>query len=157
MTKLITLIFLSINIYAHSSEGEPISMKNFETDFCTMFKEGTKSSPSLWKHCCIKHDLAYWVAGTKKDMRRADKEIKKCVTSSGEPFIANLMYSGIKIGHLSPVKNKFKWGWAHEESRKNYQELTPNEIEEISLNILEVEGVDTQLLLDFINFRFPHL
>jgi hypothetical protein len=151
------ILFACLILTSIASGAENIVFKNFETDFCTMFKEGTNEEPNLWKHCCIKHDLAYWVAGSKNDMKRADSEIKNCVEKSGKPFIAKLMYSGIKLGHFSPIKNKYKWGWAHDENRKTYQELSVQEIEEISLRILEVEGVDTQILLDFLDFRFPHI
>ena len=151
--KVTLLFFLSSNLFA--SEVDNNLLKNFETDFCTMFKEGTKKSPDLWKHCCVKHDLAYWVAGNKSDMKRADKEILNCVKKTGKPFVAKLMYSGIKFGHLSPIKNKYKWGWAHKDNRKKYQELSAVEIENIQLRVLEIDDVDTQTLLDFLNFRFP--
>jgi hypothetical protein len=122
-----------------------------------MFPEGSKKDPMKWAHCCVKHDLAYWVAGSKIDMNRADKELKKCVTEAGAPKIASLMYAGIRFGHLSPVKNKYRWGWAHDKKRDKYQELSKDEEERALEAVWYIGDIDLQTIIEFVEFRFRHL
>src|SRR5262249_471355 len=33
----------------------------FTTDGCTTFPDGTLTDATLWQHCCIEHDFAYYV------------------------------------------------------------------------------------------------
>src|SRR5687767_10446939 len=35
----------------------------FPTDGCSAFPDGTLSDATLWQHCCVEHDLAYYAGG----------------------------------------------------------------------------------------------
>lgn len=98
-------------------------LKPFETDYCTMFFEGTWQRPNVWKPCCFEHDLRYWFGGKKSEMHKADLELKQCVRQRAGSFWANLMYYAIRTGHFSPIKNKYKWGWGWSTAR-HFQELS---------------------------------
>jgi hypothetical protein len=104
-------------------------LKKFKTDYCTNFSEGTRGSPDRWKHCCLVHDLYFWAGGDKADRLHADLELKSCITQSGSPFIARLMYLGVRAGFYSPIKySDRKWsnGWYH---RLPFKKLTTEEID----------------------------
>jgi hypothetical protein len=58
---------------------------------CTMWPEGT------WHECCVYHDEAYDEGGTSKDRLHADQELYNCVVENGHPFIAKIMYIGVRI------------------------------------------------------------
>ena len=88
-----------------------MELRGFQTDLCTMFPEGTVNRPGVWKDCCIYHDLKYWIGGTKKEQYEADVKLRECVRSKTNWFYAGLMYKGVRLGHYSPIKNKYQWGW----------------------------------------------
>ncbi len=120
MKKYAILVFI---LFSYSSFAE--QLKPFVTDFCTLFIDGPPTEPNLWKHCCIEHDLHYWYGGTLKDQADADLKLKTCVEKSAGSFWANLIYSGVRAGHYSPIKNKYKWGWGWDQVREN-KEISPN-------------------------------
>ncbi len=103
------LFIMMLGMISWSSQA--LELSDFKTDYCTYFPEGTIASPNLWKHCCYDHDLRYWFGGSQKDMDLSDERLRQCVSLVGGSFVANLMYYGIRAGHSSPVKNKYKWGW----------------------------------------------
>jgi hypothetical protein len=126
MKKLATLILFSLFIMSHSVSAQTDSvstlnnsLKTFETDGCTMFVDGTPSKPGLWKHCCVEHDMRYWFAGDQKDMDKTDLRLKACVKEVAGSTWAELIYTGVRAGHNSPVKNKTHWGWGWTIERAN--------------------------------------
>jgi hypothetical protein len=136
MCKFLVLInfFLSVSfaINAHAN------LASFETDYCTMFVEGTKEKPELWKDCCIEHDLRYWFGGSLDDQNLADLRLKNCVESKGEKAWATIMYNAIRIGHYSPVKHKYQWswGWINKRDKKS---LSQEEKELVKSEIIKLD------------------
>lgn len=120
---LITVL-LFFGIESKSSE---MKLLEFKTDYCTYFPEGTVSRPNLWKDCCISHDLWYWIGGTKSEQDQADINLKTCVTKKSSSFYGNLMYSGVRLGHLSPIKSKYIWSWGWNNKDRHYQAVTNSE------------------------------
>ncbi|MBT3585080.1 MAG: hypothetical protein HN509_09240 [Halobacteriovoraceae bacterium] len=120
--------FFVMSSIAHASDqvqASEIVLSTFSSDLCTGYPEGTKKEPMLWAHCCIKHDLAYWVAGTRKVRKEVDKRLKSCVTEVAGKARGRLMYTGIRLGHLSPIKHPSHWGHAWpKKHRKTYAPLT---------------------------------
>jgi hypothetical protein len=101
-----------------------IKLKNFETDYCTMFLDGPTDQPGLWKHCCLEHDLRYWFGGAQNDMDKSDLKLMACVTKAGGENWGKLIYYGVRAGHHSPIKNKYQWSWGWETKRQNNQLTT---------------------------------
>jgi hypothetical protein len=104
-------------------------LKEFKSDYCTNFPEGTREFPHQWKHCCLIHDLYFWAGGDKGDRKQADLELKSCITQSGSPYIARLMYLAVRAGSYSPVKypdRKWGNGW---HQRPALNKLTSEEID----------------------------
>lgn len=106
----------------------------FKTDYCTNYPEGTKTHPELWKHCCLIHDLNFWAGGSTQNRNKSDQNLKNCIHQSGAPITAWMMFLGVRIGSLSPIKysNK-KWGHGWK-NRSPYQLLSVDEI-----NLIETE------------------
>lgn len=136
MRLIITLTMLSISVGAKE-------LKSFKTDYCTMFMDGN------WGHCCLAHDLKYWIGGTKKEQLESDMDLKSCVESAAGEVIANLMYHAVRAGHHSPVKSPYKWSWGWGEDSQ-FDELTREEkkkaAQEIRRSELDPETVEAFIL-----------
>lgn len=130
------------------------SLKSFETDGCTMFVDGTPSKPGLWKHCCVEHDMRYWFGGDQKDMDKTDLRLKACVKEVAGATWAELIYTGVRAGHNSPVKNKTHWSWGWTTERAN----APLSSLESDYIIEEVRRLpyDSELLEKFIDRNFTN-
>lgn len=139
--------FLFIAVGASASEL-PRTLQDFETDGCTMFIEGPASKPDLWAHCCFEHDLRYWFGGTSADKKYSDKKLKECVKEVAGSFWANLMYNGVRLGSLSPIKFKYVWGWAWTPKRGKTK-LTMEELDYIIQRLFETD-LDPQYREQFI-------
>jgi hypothetical protein len=152
---LLTAFLAPLSFSILSAEGDnEFNFKSFKTDLCTSYPEGTREHPMLWAHCCIKHDMAYWVAGDRKDLKRADLYLKECVTEVAGEFQGSLMYAGIRAGHYFPIKSKYRWGWAWPKKRKRYTSLSVQEQEYILSIIYKQDNIKPVLIDDFVDFRF---
>lgn len=58
--------------------------------------------------------MHYWYGGSEKDMDQTDLNLKTCVEEVAGSAWATLIYSGVRAGHHSPVKNIHKWSWGWE-------------------------------------------
>jgi len=88
--------------------------KLFTTDGCSMFPDGD------WGGCCVEHDKAYWEGGSYADRKKADIELMRCVAGKGRPWVAMLMYMGVRIGGCSlwPVPWRWGYGWKWPRGKK---------------------------------------
>ncbi len=120
--KIFYFFILTITSFAYANELKP-----FVTDYCTMFVDGTSSRPTLWRDCCIEHDIRYWFGGTSANKDKADIELKSCVKHVAGLTWANLIYVGVRAGHYSPIKGKYKWSWGWENKRNNAEEISDQE------------------------------
>jgi len=126
-----------INPFTKAAEPR---LKEFETDNCTMFADGTPQKPELWKHCCFEHDLRYWFGGDNADIDFADEQLRLCVLDVATPFWANLIYRGVREGHKSPVQHRLHWSWGWTEERAlapltaPEKEIIRNDLDELNLD-----------------------
>ncbi len=104
------------------------TLKPFTTDGCSEFPNGTLQQKDLWLKCCIAHDKKYWAGGTYDERLQADRELRTCVESVGEPAIAALMLAGVRVGGAPWLNTPFRWGYGWPYGR-GYQALTPEEKE----------------------------
>ncbi|MGZ3788729.1 MAG: hypothetical protein ACXVLQ_09415 [Bacteriovorax sp.] len=157
-TMLPPFFFLlaALTIVPRSSFALDNSLKAFETDGCTMFVDGPASKPGLWRHCCVEHDMRYWFGGDASDMDNTDLRLKSCVNEVAGSSWAELIYTGVRIGHASPIKHKTHWGWGWTKERPNTK-IT----EEESLYVIEELRrlpFDREVIEKFIerNFKTNH-
>lgn len=83
----------------------------FETDGCSMFPDGTRADRTLWQHCCIEHDFAYYVGGPREARREADRALRACVSTSASETLGELMYWGVRLGGTPALPTPFRWGY----------------------------------------------
>jgi hypothetical protein len=145
---------LTVSPFLISNAQAELKLKPFETDGCTMFVDGTSSEPTLWRHCCVEHDLRYWFGGSETDMDTTDLRLKSCVQKAAGDYWAGLIYKGVRAGHYSPIKNKHNWSWAWSVPR-NKVALTP---EEVSYVISQLKNITLEevVIEDFIKTNFPN-
>jgi hypothetical protein len=115
------------------------SLQPFTTDGCSHFPEGTRDEPELWLHCCVQHDLKYWAGGSWMDRLHADRALYQCVSDTGEPWIAAVMYIGVRAGGSAFINDPFRWGYGwpklrgytslNEDELRQVQELTPSDLQ----------------------------
>lgn len=110
------------------------SIKPFQTDGCTLFFDGTLKEPELWRDCCVEHDLYYWIGGLKEKQTLADLKLKQCLQNKNAPILSHLMYYAVVLGHFSPIKHRYQWGWGRAK-RRNYLPLSDEEKIDLEKNL----------------------
>ncbi len=101
-------------------------LRPFTTDGCSAFRDGTPRQRALWQRCCIEHDKAYWRGGTYSERLAADKALRSCVASVGEPQVGAIMLAGVRVGGSPFWPTRFRWGYGWPWPR-GYGALTPEE------------------------------
>jgi hypothetical protein len=116
--------------YTFSSEQKEtpfkLELEPFTTDGCTKYHDGTKENPTLWLHCCIAHDIAYWLGGTSDERKAADDNLFQCVSATGQPKTARIMYIGTRAGGGPLGQNSYRWGFGWNRVR-DYKLLSDRE------------------------------
>ena len=103
------------------------ALKEFTSDGCSMFPDGTREQKLLWHQCCVVHDLAYWLGGTAEERKDADQALKNCVADVDEPQIAKLMLAGVRVGGTPWLPTRFRWGYGWPWLR-GYKVITEEEL-----------------------------
>lgn len=117
----------------------------FTTDGCSFYPDGNPNGNQVdeWKHCCVIHDLAYWMGGLEHYKIAADQALKECVNktpASGAGFgQPSLIYLGVLVGGApswGPIKNPagFRWGYGW-----------PNNVRYLPLNHEDLASVKAEL------------
>lgn len=150
MLKIFTTLGFFFFLIRFASATE--TLKPFTTDFCTGYREGTHDEPMKWAHCCIEHDLNFWVGGTANEREQADLGLKQCVTDTGEPQQAHIIYMGVRLGYYSPyhIEDK-RWGngW-YDRTRPHYQKISAVEFDLIKNSLSADETVNSEILEKFL-------
>jgi hypothetical protein len=126
--KYIYFIFLSSLL--NSASGD--TLKQFTSDGCSAFPDGTMEQKQLWLSCCIAHDKAYWQGGTYEQRKTADLALQQCVTSVGHPNIAQLMLAGVRVGGSPYFPTAFRWGYGWPYLR-TYRPLSDDELKQVEI------------------------
>lgn len=120
------ILSISFNLYAKSDLGRILLKDNyapaikpgfttkigiFSTDGCSAFPDGIiPNKTTEWLHCCIKHDIDYWIGGRKELKKISDKNLRSCVSDSVGSLIGMSMDLGVTIGG---VPSLLPWRWAY--------------------------------------------
>jgi len=116
-------ICLTLSMSAHADE---VQIRPFTSDGCSAWPDGTLVQNRLWPRCCTVHDRAYWQGGTYDERVAADRALRVCVASVGEPEVAAIMLAGVRVGGSPWWPTTFRWGYGWEWLR-GYRALTPEE------------------------------
>ena len=107
------------------------ALRAFSSDGCSSFPDGTLSQKTLWRDCCVNHDLAYWLGGSYRARMQADAELQQCVKALGQPTLATIMLAGVRAGGSPFWSTDYRWGngWPYWQDGwpRGYRELTPAE------------------------------
>ena len=134
MKNLFIIFYSFLFLFGLQANGAEPQLKEFSTDNCSMFPEGTFDNQTLWKKCCLEHDVMYWMGGTKIDKKIADLQLRACVEREGEAFIGWLMENGVRFGGQPLLNAPWKWGYGWE-GREAFKELTSTEKKEVMLRM----------------------
>lgn len=105
------ILFFIVLLFGQMSISNAEELKPFSSDGCSSFPDGTFEQQQLWLSCCTVHDRAYWQGGTYQQRLDADIALKTCVSEIGEPVIAELMLSGVRVGGSPFWPTEFRWGY----------------------------------------------
>lgn len=107
------------------------NLKPFATDGCSMWIEGPPGNPNLWRHCCVAHDLAYWLGGTKEQRQQADETMRQCIEEAQQPMMAGHTFRSVRMGGGPYWPSSYRWGfgWDYLDGRwpRGYKTPTPEE------------------------------
>lgn len=82
------------------------------TDGCSAWPDGKS------RECCVKHDIVYWCGGRRMDRKKADLELKKCVSQHSGKFTASIMYMGVRMGGVPWLPFRWRWGYGYRYKEK---------------------------------------
>lgn len=152
LTSALFLLFVQA-LFSPEAKASNIELKEFYTDGCTLFIDHyPKHKEKSWRHCCVIHDLRYWYGGTTDQKNAADLDLKLCVENAYSKFLADLMYRGIKVGQISPIKHKTQWGWGWVEKKPASFELTEEENQYVKIKFETLDLKEDKVSIpDFIN------
>lgn len=139
--------YLLLLLLCLSAPASAEGLSPFTTDGCSLFPDGTPAQQSLWVHCCIRHDLAYWKGGNEQQRLDADNALHQCVAQTGEEKIAKLMLAGVRVGGSPTSIMNYRWGYGWPLLR-GYKELTAEEIKEVEQQLHRFEIMVKSLYLE---------
>lgn len=96
-------------------------LKDFTSDGCSLFPDGTIGDRGKWCECCLLHDIAYWRGGTEDERRRSDEDLRTCVLDRTEDkALAETMYLGVRAGGHPVFPTWYRWayGWTYGRGHK---------------------------------------
>lgn len=140
--RTINYFFYALGImalFACFTPAKAADLKDFTSDGCSLFPDGTISDREKWCACCFKHDIAYWRGGTEAERRGADEELRSCVLErTGDKTLAETMYLGVRAGGhpVFPAWYRWAYGWSY---GRGYQPLSAEDQELVRTKLAEYE------------------
>ncbi len=127
--RFATVIFVVMSMNStKTNASEPIENKlyPFETNGCSYSPDGTKVEPTKWQHCCVQHDLKYWMGGTAADRKQADADIKACIGDIQNELVGNMYYLVLRVAGSGP--HHWGYGWKYSKGEAEFSEKEKNEV-----------------------------
>lgn len=112
---------------ACSTSAWAADLKDFTSDGCSLFPNGTISDRAKWCECCLQHDIAYWHGGTEDERNKADEVLRACVLErTQDKALAETMYFGVRAGGHPVFPTWYRWayGWPY---GRGYKPLSDEE------------------------------
>lgn len=120
--KKIILILLLLSVFSVVALAQTKSdvltktiPADFKSDGCSLFPDGD------YRNCCVEHDKAYYFGGSRRERRRADNQLYKCVAATKgfqHKIIAPMMWVGVRVGGVSFLPTPFRWGFGIKKTKK---------------------------------------
>jgi hypothetical protein len=146
LNRMFFILAISIFlVFGGTSYVQANALKPFATDGCSLWIDGTPKHPHLWRECCVAHDRAYWLGGTQEQRKRADDELKICVTQKIGKGMAEYMYVNVLWGGspywLAPYRWGFGWEYLEDGKPRGYKTPTIDEQRQIEKLLPEAEKI----------------
>lgn len=112
----ITLIFI-ISFPSFAKKKRPvkrttITFEVFKSDGCSAYPDGIPFiETSAWLHCCMAHDIEYYVGGTFEEKALADEELNSCVAGNSADWHGSVMEWGVYLGGTPYMNTGWRWGY----------------------------------------------
>ena len=114
-------------------------LKDFISDGCSLFPDGTIMDRAKWCACCLRHDIAYWRGGTEQERRTADEALRSCVLErTGDKALAETMYLGVRAGGHPVFPAWYRWGYGWQYGRR-YRPLNDEEQKSVRTKLADYE------------------
>jgi len=110
-----------------STAAAATDLKDFMSDGCSLFPDGSLRDRSKWCNCCLEHDISYWQGGTTEERRKADERLRECVLErTSDKVLAETMYLGVRTGGHPAFPMWYRWayGWPY---GRGYHPLSDDE------------------------------
>lgn len=131
--KLTTRTVLLLFLFSGCKSVHTIS--DFQSDGCTLFPDSVLIVQEDWCDCCFEHDIQYWQGGTEEQRSQADLAFRDCIEQkTGSEELAQIMYSGVRIGGSPYFYNWYRWGYGWDYKRK-YKALSDKEKEQVAAKL----------------------
>jgi hypothetical protein len=125
------LVMLILAVLACRTSAWAADVKDFTSDGCSLFPDGTIGDRGKWCECCLQHDLAYWRGGTEDERKRADEALRACVLArTGDKALSETMYLGVRTGGHPVFPTWYRWGYGWKYGR-GYKPLTEQELRQV--------------------------
>ena len=107
------IVLFALSILVNSVQANPTGnhLRPFVTDGCSMWIDGPPNNPYLWRHCCVAHDRAYWLGGTRAERTQADEQLLACVTNLGGKAMGDYMHFFVSWGGSPFWLTSYRWGY----------------------------------------------
>jgi len=100
---LLSLLFLLLTIATSAAGTIPVWDDKMSED-CSLTLDITLQ-------CCIQHDQAYCLRGSRPDRHSADVAFRQCLQDEGWPVLSWVSYGAVRIGRHPIVPSWFLWGF----------------------------------------------
>ncbi|HWR71561.1 MAG TPA: hypothetical protein VN604_00155 [Nitrospirota bacterium] len=102
-------------------------LRDFTSDGCSLFPDGTIKDRTKWCDCCLQHDIAYWRGGTEAERKQADEALRDCVLErTKDKVLAETMYLGVRAGGHPAFPTWYRWAYGWDYGR-GHQPLNEDE------------------------------
>jgi hypothetical protein len=127
LRRFIPVLFLAALSPSTASCAAAMDLKDFTSDGCSLFPDGSLKDRAKWCVCCLEHDISYWQGGTKDERRKADERLRECVVErTGDKALAETMYLGVRAGGHPAFPMWYRWAYGRPYGR-GYRPLTDDE------------------------------
>ena len=112
LISLLPLPSLASHFHVDGEPEQELLLADFTTDGCSKVYDGPKANSHQWAHCCVAHDISYWVGGSEDQRREADKELQTCIfVTTDSNLLAKIFNLGVLVGGSRILKTSFRWGY----------------------------------------------
>ncbi len=130
---------------------KPLTLNEFATDGCSAYPDGYPHTEEYeWLHCCISHDMKYWMGGTYEEKEQADAELNKCASQATFSSHGTMMEMGVATGGTAHLATSWRWGYGWNR-RITYRDLSQeqlSQVDKLSYTILNEITMNSQFLTD---------